>query len=61
MHSHCLILTVVTAIMVSYSIRSAFIIMLCIGFYTLSVLINMVTKAHKTSEFNHNIYLFNPL
>ncbi|XP_026840670.1 endoplasmic reticulum metallopeptidase 1 isoform X1 [Drosophila persimilis] len=49
MHSHCLILTVVTVVMISYSIRSAFVIMLCIAFYTLSVIINMVTRAHKTN------------
>ncbi|KAH8270873.1 hypothetical protein KR018_010625, partial [Drosophila ironensis] len=49
MHSHCLILTVITVVMVSYNIRSAFIIMICISFYTLSVLINMATRAHKTN------------
>lgn len=54
MHSHCLILTVFTVVMISFNVRSAFILMVCIAFYTLSVLINMATCAHKSSEF----YLF---
>ncbi|EDW72283.1 uncharacterized protein Dwil_GK20800 [Drosophila willistoni] len=49
MHSHCLILTVITAVMITYNVRSAFIIMLCIGFYTISVLFNMATCVHKTN------------
>ncbi|XP_075168832.1 endoplasmic reticulum metallopeptidase 1 [Haematobia irritans] len=47
MHAHCLILTVVTILMISFGIRSAFVIMLCIAFYTLSVLLNIVTLFHK--------------
>ncbi|XP_030378121.1 endoplasmic reticulum metallopeptidase 1 [Scaptodrosophila lebanonensis] len=49
MHSHCLILTVITVVMISFNIRSAFIIMICIAFYTVSVLLNMATCAHKTN------------
>ncbi|EDW01024.1 endoplasmic reticulum metallopeptidase 1 isoform X1 [Drosophila grimshawi] len=49
MHSHCLILTVITIVMISFNIRSAFILLICIGFYTISVLINMATCAHKTN------------
>ncbi|ALC42477.1 CG9416 [Drosophila busckii] len=49
MHSHCLILTVITILMISYNIRSAFILLICIAFYTLSVLLNMATCAHKTN------------
>ncbi|XP_037954986.1 endoplasmic reticulum metallopeptidase 1 [Teleopsis dalmanni] len=46
MHAHCLILTVLTIIMISLGIRSTFIIMFCIGFYTLSVILNMLTCFH---------------
>ncbi|KAH8300216.1 hypothetical protein KR044_011587, partial [Drosophila immigrans] len=49
MHSHCLILTVITIVMICYNVRSAFILLICIGFYTISVLINMATCAHKTN------------
>lgn len=52
MHSHCLILMILTVVMISFNVRSAFILMICIGFYTLSVLINMATCAHKSSELN---------
>ncbi|XP_005177919.1 endoplasmic reticulum metallopeptidase 1 [Musca domestica] len=47
MHAHCLILTIITILMIAFGIRSAFVIMLCIGFYTLSVILNMVTCFHK--------------
>ncbi|XP_059226147.1 endoplasmic reticulum metallopeptidase 1 [Stomoxys calcitrans] len=47
MHAHCLILTVITILMISFGIRSAFVIMLCIAFYTLSVILNIVTCFHK--------------
>lgn len=50
MHAHCLILTVITIVMISFGIRSAFVIMLCIAFYTISVLLNIVTCFHKNSE-----------
>ncbi|XP_002005478.2 endoplasmic reticulum metallopeptidase 1 [Drosophila mojavensis] len=49
MHSHCLILTAITIIMICFNVRSAFILLICIGFYTLSVLLNMATCAHKTN------------
>lgn len=58
MHSHCLILTIATVIMISFGIRSAFVIMLSIGFYTLSVILNIVTCFHKKSEF---IIIYNKL
>lgn len=50
MHAHCLILTIITILMIAFGIRSAFVIMLCIGFYTLSVILNMVTCFHKKSK-----------
>lgn len=55
MHGHCLILTIITIIMISFGIRSAFVIVLSIGFYTLSVILNIVTCFHKKSKF---LFLF---
>ncbi|XP_067630291.1 endoplasmic reticulum metallopeptidase 1 [Eurosta solidaginis] len=49
MHAHCLILTVVCIFMISFNIRSAFALMICIGFYVLSVILNMITCFHKTT------------
>lgn len=56
MHAHCLILTVITVIMISFGIRSAFVIMLCIAFYTLSVIVNIVTCFHKKSESARSLF-----
>ncbi|XP_037808190.1 endoplasmic reticulum metallopeptidase 1 [Lucilia sericata] len=47
MHAHCLILTIIAVIMISFGIRSAFLITLSIGFYTLSVILNIATCFHK--------------
>ncbi|XP_011190306.1 endoplasmic reticulum metallopeptidase 1 [Zeugodacus cucurbitae] len=49
MHAHCLILTVVCIALISLGIRSAFALMLCIAFYVLSVILNMITCFHKTT------------
>ncbi|XP_036332214.1 endoplasmic reticulum metallopeptidase 1-like, partial [Rhagoletis pomonella] len=49
MHAHCLILTMVCIILISLNIRSAFALMLCIGFYVLSVILNMATCFQKTT------------
>lgn len=49
MHAHCLILTVFFIVMISLNIRSAFALMLCIAFYVLSVILNMITCFHKTT------------
>uniref|UniRef100_A0A1A9VD07 FXNA-like protease n=1 Tax=Glossina austeni TaxID=7395 RepID=A0A1A9VD07_GLOAU len=50
MHSHCLLLTLLTIAMVSLGIRSAFLIMLGVAFYTLSVILNITARFHKTSK-----------
>lgn len=50
MHSHCLLLTLLTIAMVSLGIRSAFLIMFGVAFYTLSVILNITARFHKTSK-----------
>ncbi|KAL9918602.1 endoplasmic reticulum metallopeptidase 1 isoform 1-T4 [Glossina fuscipes fuscipes] len=49
MHSHCLLLTLLTIALVSLGIRSAFLIMLGVAFYTLSVILNITARFHKTN------------
>uniref|UniRef100_A0A1A9W2G7 FXNA-like protease n=1 Tax=Glossina brevipalpis TaxID=37001 RepID=A0A1A9W2G7_9MUSC len=49
MHSHCLLLTLVTIAMVSLGIRSAFLVMVGVAFYTLSVILNIIASFHKTN------------
>lgn len=50
MHAHCLILCIVAIVMISFGIRSAFCIIIAIVFYTLSVILNIVTCFHKKSK-----------
>ncbi|XP_055917041.1 endoplasmic reticulum metallopeptidase 1 isoform X2 [Eupeodes corollae] len=47
MHAHCLILVLITIPMICFGIRSAFLLMVGIIFYTLSVIINLVTCLHR--------------
>lgn len=56
MHAHCLILTIVAIIMISFGIRSTFCVIISIAFYTLSVILNIVTCFHKKSKSKTQIY-----
>ncbi|KAL5289346.1 hypothetical protein ACFFRR_009469 [Megaselia abdita] len=46
LHSHCIYLAVLTIILTSIGIRSAFVLMICILFYTFSLIINLATQLH---------------
>lgn len=47
MHAHCLILVLVTIPLIAFGIRSAFLIMISILFYAVSVIINLTTCLHR--------------
>lgn len=51
MHSHCLILGIFLLLAVLFELRSAFVITISFVFYTLSMLINIISCAHKTSKY----------
>lgn len=51
MHSHCLILGIFLLLAVLFELRSAFVITISFAFYTLSMLINIISCAHKTSKY----------
>lgn len=61
MHAHCLILTIVAVTMISFGIRSVFSVVFSIAFYTLSVILNIVTCFHKKSKFlgSFSLFVFN--
>lgn len=51
LHSHCLLLVIVNLLALMFSIRSTFMITFSLGFYTLSMLLNILTCAHRTSKY----------
>lgn len=50
MHSHCICLILIMLILTGLSIRSAYLIMLCVVFDIVALTVNLVTKWHRKGE-----------
>ncbi|KAH8400838.1 hypothetical protein KR009_001397, partial [Drosophila setifemur] len=56
MHSHCICLILIMLILTGLSIRSAYLIMICVVFDILALIVNLVTKFHRKGEYLAYIY-----
>ena len=51
LHCHCIFLAMLTIVLTICNIRSAFLFMITLLFYTLGLIINLVTKLHNKRKF----------
>ncbi|XP_030385725.1 endoplasmic reticulum metallopeptidase 1 [Scaptodrosophila lebanonensis] len=47
MHSHCICLIILTIVLTALSIRSAYLVMLCVLFDIVALIVNLITKWHR--------------
>lgn len=57
LHSHCLLLAILTLILTICGVRSVFVLTLSCLFYTVGLIINIATKLHSKGGINMDINL----